>query len=291
MLIKKVRMYNLQTFNNYAGGRVWFYDKNDNKISIGSTLISNSGSSAETDLATMKSKTNYNNQYTVYNGFRTDLDSITSVYMYSSLGFGNTDKTQYFQIEFKTPIEIKYMRYIVAASGETYTKSADIDVTFANGVTKTVSMLNANSVNGYIVRIDFPLYDVVDTVITTTDTNNLKNLSNISALKIDTYEDDETIIRYALSVDSRNTWNVFKNESWSVINLGNLKTEGNTTNELTNISIDNLKKLVVDGSNLDFATILSTNSESVSPVLKSIKIFSTDSLDPQNIVLNNDIYE
>lgn len=291
MLIKKVKIYNLQTFQSYAGGRIWFYDKNNNKIPIGSTIISNTGNTAETDLTIMKSKTNYDGQYSVYNGFRTDLTAITSSYMYSTLGFANTDKTQYFQIEFKTPIEIKYMRYIVAASGETYTKSADIDVTFANGVTKTVSMLNTNSTNGYIIKVKFPLYDVTDTIITTTDTNNLKNLSSISSLKIDTYEGDDAIIRYALSVDDRNTWNVFKDGNWLAIDLVNLKADGNTTDELTSVSIENLEKLITSGGNLDFAVILSTNNESVSPVLKSIKIFSTDSLDPQDIVLNNDNYE
>lgn len=290
MLIKKVRIHNLQTFSSYAGGRIWFYDKDNNKISIGSTVISNTGSYAETDLAIMKSKTNYDGSYTVYNGFRTDLASITSSYMYSTVGFANTDKEQYFQIEFKNPMEIKYMRYIMAASGETYTKSADIDVTFANGVTKTVSPLNENSVNGYIIRVKFPMYDVEDATITTTDSNNLKNLNNVSSIKIESYEDDNTFIRCAMSVDNRNTWNVFKNGSWSAIDLNNLKTEGNTTNELVNIDTDNLRKFVVDGSNLDFVTILGTKSESISPVLKSIKIFSTDLLDPQSIVLNNEDY-
>lgn len=291
MLIKKVKLCNLQSINTYSGGRVWFYDNKNNKISIGTKLISDTGATAETDLVKIESKACYSTSYSAYCGFRTDVSSLASAGMYCTPSYSNTDTTQYFQIEFKTPVDAKYMRYIMAASGETYTKSADIEVTFFDGTVETINVVNTNSANGYVARVKFPGYDTDnDVVITTTNENSFKNLSKISSIDIGSYETTDTIIKYALSIDDRNTWNAFKDGSWTMIDLANLKTEGNTTEELSSINAGDLRKLIVDGSTLNITILLASDSvEKISPILKSIKVTTSDLLNPDGLILSEDL--
>lgn len=292
MLIKKVKLYNLQSINTYSGGRVWFYDNENNKISIGKTVISNTGTTAETELVKIESKTCYSSSYSAYNGFRTDLSSLgnLSASLYCTPSYSNTDTTQYFQIEFKTPVDAKYMRYIMSASGQTYTKSADIEVTFFDGTVETINIVNTNSTDGYVARVKFPGYDTNnDIAVATTDENNFKNLVKVSSIEIDAYENTDTIVKCALSVDGRDTWNIFKDENWSTIELSDLKTNGNTVDELKNTTAGNLRKLIVDGSTLDIVILLASNStEYVSPILKKIKVTTSDLLNPEGLILSED---
>lgn len=290
MLIKKVKICNLQTINSYSGGRVWFYNNEGSKISIGSKVISDNGVIVETDLANLECKACYSTGYSVYNGFRTNVSSISSDTLYCTPSYSNSDTTQYFQIEFKTPVDTKYMRYLMAASDQTYTKSADIEVTFEDGTVETINVVNTNSTNGYVVRVKFPGYDISkDVIVATTDLNNFKDLNKISSIEIDSYEKDDTVMRYALSVDNRSTWNVFKEGNWNTIDLSNLKTEGNTTSELINASASDLRKLIVDGTTLDVTVLLSSNSsEFISPILKKIKVITSDLLNPDGLILSRD---
>lgn len=293
MLVKKVKICNLQqgraTTIADAGGNVWFYDSDDNRISTGTTLISSTGITAETELVKIEAKSYYNGSYVVYNAFNTNASAdITSVSLYATASFANTDKSQYFQCEFKTATNIDYLRYNMSTNNKTMTKEADIEITFANGIIKTIHVTNENSEANHIVRIKMPSYDVNDTIVKTTDNNNLKNLNNIFSIRVDSYEDSDTIIKYAMSVDNRNTWKIFKDGNWNTINLSALKISGNTTNELINITTENLSNFITNGSSLDFIILLGTNNERTSPILKKIEVIVNDLLDPSEFILYND---
>lgn len=136
--------------------------------------------------------------------------------------------------------------------------------TTSASVTPEVSLITINFASEYVKDSDY--------YITTSNSNQIDTLNweEINSITITQTEPDDTIIRYALSVDGRTTWKAYKSGAWNTVTLANLNTDGMTKTEFEALSATEYDSII--GSTLDFAIGLKTTDSTVTPSCSLISI-------------------
>ena len=124
-------------------------------------------------------------------------------------------------------------------------------------------MLTTNELIKYYVT------DNPQSIITTNNTE-VKNITNIKRIQVTQIEPKGTMIRYILSWDDKNTWKIFRNNTWKdVDNLQNenILNEGMDKAELEQVIIE-FREYV----NLNIKCVLMTSYPTEDPSIRKIDI-------------------
>ena len=308
MEIKSFKAYNFgnDTVNgeNRAGGVYRFYDMEENVIQTGDITFINtcsSSGSCEQDinigLVTNEGGCNAGPSYT-YNtvyAFRTDkgltcTNNNFSSNLYSSAPNSNASiKLDFYEPQNVSKIEVNLIS--TSANGDCInSRSCDIDLERTDGTIITLHILhNDYSNRNEILTFEFEKDGEYDQRIhkfktntiskIVTNLNKIENISSISKLKIECIEDNvETFVRFAISIDDKSTWKVFKSNSWSDISENDVINNGNTKDELESLNLSNFSNLFTDGlqHNLDVLVTMKTTNEDISPEISKITVIGIE---------------
>lgn len=264
-----------------CGGRFLFYDIDDNLIESGN-LISQTNTKCETDNFIVTCSGAHEDNYTrfgCYNAIRTDEKTTTNNSFSFVLKLGDT--SSFLKIEFKIPVIIKK---IVCSLKEKSTlgdyanaHKADAVFTYSTNKTDTYTIKHStgsvlNEVNEIYLKqgILKKVYDLNEAKIET-NTNTLTGFCKINSLNIIADEPTNTKLRFAISNDNKTTWYVFKNKSWSVISESDIINNGNTLQEMQNLTSINLNS-ISRNKNIDIIVKMITTDTNTTPSISSIKV-------------------
>lgn len=131
----------------------------------------------------------------------------------------------------------------------------------------------------YSIKVTFPsTYTVGSYYIITDNAMQLNTLDwkQINSCIIEQTTPTDTDVRYAFSNNNKETWQVYKNNSWSTITLNNISTEGMTKEEVESLTSKEWKGILKN--TLDVAICLLSENESASPEVDQIT-FDYDRID------------
>ena len=135
--------------------------------------------------------------------------------------------------------------------------------------------VNNFDTNVYPVCINFESY-VTDTLQTvkTTANSNINDITTLKRIVINSVEEPNTKIRFALSFDGRTTWKVFKDSTWKSLDENKILEDGMTKDEVNALTSDDFKLLsITTNFSLDIYAGMITYDECFSPRLINAKCY------------------
>lgn len=264
-----------------AGGRFLFYDIDDNLVESGN-LISQTNTSCETDNFIVTCSGIHNNDYTgfgCYNAIRTDEKTTTNNNFAFILKQGDTNS--FLKIEFKTPTIIKKVVCSLKEKSTlgNYANAHKADINFTYNTNETDTYTIEHSVGSVFNEIDEiylkqgilnKVYDNNEAKIET-NTNTITGFSKIDSLNIIANEPTNTKLRFAISNDNKTTWYAFKNGSWNIVNESDIINNGNTLQEMQNLTSSDLN-VVSKNKDVDIVVKMITTDSSITPSISSIEV-------------------
>ena len=283
-LIDEIYFDNFNSLNNDGdcGGRYLFYNKDGNLIESGN-IITDTLTYAESENFIMEAYSVWENSTTfkVSNAFRTDISKeiIATPFVFGSFQDKIDNSKQFLKLKFKTPQYISKILCNPAAvdysRAGTNTSNCDIHMKFNNQDIKKITIY-ANTHNQLTTLENFNdinYYDKLTGVIKT-NTNQLKNISKIEKIKIIANELENTKVKIALSVDSKSTYLKFNGTNWDTIQENDIINNGNTINEINNLTYQDFSCLDLTNKTLDFIVCMETSDATVTPNIKKIIVTS-----------------
>ena len=263
--------------NGDCGGRYLFYDKDGKLIESGSVTTDNL-TYAESENFIMQAYSVWKNdsKYKVSNAFRTDTSKgiIASTFCFGSFSNSADAAKLFLRLKFKTP---QYISKILCnpSHNDVATSSCDVHLKlneqeikkykiYANAYNKLTTLENFN---------DICYYDDSIGVIKT-NTNQIKNINKIEKIQIIADELKDTKVKIALSVDSKNTYLKFNGTNWDTIQETDIINEGNTIDEINNLTYQDFFDLNLTNKTLDFIICMETSDVAVTPNIKKIVVTS-----------------
>lgn len=123
-------------------------------------------------------------------------------------------------------------------------------------------------------NINDTLYYNNSTGVIKTNTNQIQNIYKIEKIRIVANELENTKIRVALSTDSKNTYLKFNGTNWDEIQENNVINNGNTINEINNLTYQSFSSLDLANKTLDFIICMETSDVTVTPNIEKIIVTS-----------------
>lgn len=139
----------------------------------------------------------------------------------------------------------------------------------------TIMQVNNFDTDVYPVCINFESY-VTDTLQTvkTTANSNINDITTLKRIVINSVEEPNTKIRFALSFDGRTTWKVFKDSTWKSLDENKILEDGMTKDEVNALTSDDFKLLsIATNFSLDIYAGMITYDECFSPRLINAKCY------------------
>ena len=278
----------INNFGNSAdnGGIFRFYDQDGNLIESGE-LITNTISYAETENFIITCNgTSWNSDSGWYcsGAFRTDINKKCLADTNLYYGYDSGVVGGWVKCEFKTPVKISRIESNIFGSNLTVRASwnsdtATVNVQFEDEVVEdfiyTVKRFNSNYIDSHnISEVAHP----INTIEYIETSNNCRydilekyNKYSISGKRI---LDSDCDLHFAMSFDNRNTYYVYKDENWSIIDKDKeiINSNGMTLEELESINNNLILAEFPSNTNFDlFVTIVNKNSKyGEAPLLKSL---------------------
>ena len=106
---------------------------------------------------------------------------------------------------------------------------------------------------------------------------NIKYFTDIDKIeKIQIIADElkDTKVKIALSVDSKSTYLKFDGTNWDTIQENDIINNGNTINEINNLTYQDFSCLDLTNKTLDFIVCMETSDVTVTPSIKKIIVTS-----------------
>ena len=264
--------------NGDCGGRYLFYNEDGNLIESGS-VITDGLTYAESENFIMEAYSAWDNSYKVSNAFRTDdSKNITRSYGFCFGSFSNpVDNTKLFlRLKFKTPQCISKI-LCNPSHGNIATYNCDIHLKLNEQEIKkyTIHSENYNQLTTLENLNDICYYD--DSIgIVKTNTNQIQNIDKIEKIQIIADELKDTKVKIALSVDSKNTYLKFDGTNWNINQENDIINDGNTIDEINNLTYQDFFNLDLTNKTLDFIICMETSDVAVTPNIKKIIVTSID---------------
>ena len=266
--------------NQNAGGIYRFYDESGDLIESGE-ILNYTGKYAESENFIMESYDYWTlsgtiEAYGIMNAFRTDLEKSvipTSDNMYVC----NISENEYASVKFKIPKKISKIECNPKSKygGYTHTDKCTVNLMLCGEIIKSydVFVSSYNEVKVLENLNDMLYYD--DSIgIVKTNTNQLKNINKIEKIQIIANELKNTKVKVALSVDSKNTYLKFNGTNWNTIQENDIINNGNTINEINNLTYQDFSCLDLTNKTLDFIVCIETSDATVTPNIKKIIVTS-----------------
>ena len=278
----------INNFGNSSdnGGIFRFYDQDGNLIESGE-LITNTISYAETENFIITCNgTSWNSDSGWYcsGAFRTDINKKCLADTNLYYGYDSGVVGGWVKCEFKTPVKISRIESNIFGSNLTVRASwnsdtATVNVQFEDEVVEdfiyTVKRFNSNYIDSHNISEAAHPINTIEYIETS---NNCRydmlekyNKYSISGKRI---LDSDCDLHFAMSFDNRNTYYVYKDENWSIIDKDKeiINSNGMTLEELESINNNLILAEFPSNTNFDlFVTIVNKNSKyGEAPLLKSL---------------------
>ena len=283
LIVDQILINNFTTYNQNAGGIFRFYDENGDLIESGK-ILHYTGTYAESENFIMESYDYWTKSGTVetisiMNAFRTDLEKSAipiSDNMYVSNPLTNND--QYALVKFKTLKKVSKIECNIRSRYANYsnTKSCTVNLMLNDEIIKSFDIETDTQFN--IIQTlenfnDMLYYD--DSIgIIKTSTNQIQNIDKIEKIQIIAGELKDTKVKIALSVDSKNTYLKFDGINWNTIQENDVINNGNTIDEINNLTYQDFFNLDLTNKTLDFIVCMETSNIAVTPNIKKIIVTS-----------------
>ena len=283
LLADQILINNFTTDNQNAGGIYRFYDENGDLIESGK-ILNYTGIYAESENFIMESHDYWNHAGTVeifgiMNAFRTDLTKSVvpisdNVYVTDSL----TNNDQYALVKFKTRKKVSKIECNVRSRYSNYsnTRSCTVNLILNEEIVKSFDIETDTQFNIIQTLENFNdmLYYDNSIGIVKTKTNQIQNIGNIEKIQIVANELENTKVRIVLSTDSKNTYLKFNGTNWDEIQENDVINNGNTINEINNLTYQSFSSLDLTNKTLDFIICMETSDATVTPNIEKIIVTS-----------------
>ena len=261
--------------NGDCGGRYLFYDENGDLIQSGATITS-SATYAETENFIINAYSVWSDGYFPINAFTTynRENPYGTGFAFESFPDKVNNSAQFLQLKFKTPQKISKI-ICNPASSSTYTSNVDMHIKLCGEDLKMFNMKPLKNEHLFYFENfnDIKFYDNTNSIITT-NLNQIQNINNIKKIEIDADQPDNTLIRFAISLDNKNTYLVYQSNSWVTVNESDIIINGNTFDELNTLQPIDFNDLNFTNKTLDIIVVMKTLDENITPFIKSIKVSS-----------------
>ena len=229
----------------------------------------------------MESYSCYNNakMFGIMNAFRTDLEKsvipTTANFFVCYLG-----ESQYANIKFKVPQKISKIEFNLSpvfSQHHAQAKSCTMNLMFNEIIIESFDLESDNINNSIQILTSFNSslsYYNDSTGVIKTNTNQLQNINKIEKIKIVANELENTKVRIALSTDSKSTYLKFNGTNWDTIQENDIINNGNTINEINNLTYQDFSYLDLTNKTLDFIVCMETSDVTVTPNIKKIIVTS-----------------
>ena len=283
LLADQILINNFTTDLYNAGGVYRFYDENGDLIESGK-ILNYTGIYAESENFIMESHDYWNHAgsveiFGIMNAFRTDLTKSVvpisdNVYVTDSL----TNNDQYALVKFKTQKKVSKIECNVRSRYNNYSNTRSCTVNL---------MLNEEIVKSFNIETDTQ-FNIIQTLesfnnmsyyndsigIVKTNANQIQNIGNIEKIQIVANELENTKVRIALSTDSKNTYLKFNGTNWDNIPKNDVINNGNTINEINDLTDQDFSSLNLTNKTLDFMICMETSNTTITPSIEKIIITS-----------------
>ena len=282
ILLTNQILINNFTSSHLIGCIFRFYDENENLIESGEILnYTQEGTYAESENFIMESYSCYNNakMFGIMNAFRTDLEKsvipTTANFFVCHLG-----ESQYANIKFKVPQKISKIEFNLSpvfSQHHAQAKSCTMNLMFNEIIIESFDLESDNINNSIQILTSFNSslsYYNDSTGVIKTNTNQLQNINKIEKIKIVANELENTKVRIALSTDSKSTYLKFNGTNWDTIQENDIINNGNTIDEINDLTYLELSILDLTNKTLDFIVCMETSDVTVTPSIKKIIVTS-----------------
>ena len=275
-MVDEIYFNNFNSWHNDGdcGGRYLFYDENGKLIESGATITS-SATYAETENFIINAYSAWSNSYLPINAFTTygRKDPYGTTFALGSFADKVDNSAQFLQLKFKTPQKIS--KILCNPAHITHTSNVDMYIKLCG---ENLKMFNLKPLNyDHLIYCenfnDIKFYDNINGVIAT-NLNQIQNISNIKKIEIDADQPNNTLIKFAISLDNKNTYLVYQSNSWVTINKSDVIINGNTFGELNTLQPIDFNGLNFTNKTLDIIVMMKTLDENITPSIKSIKVSS-----------------
>ena len=278
-LVDEIYFNNFSSFtsNGDCGGRYLFYNK-DGKLIESGNLITDALTYAESENFIMEAYSVWDSNpvYKVSNAFRTDnsKEIIASTFCFESFSNQADSAKLFLKLKFKTP---QYISKIICnpAHYNIATSSCDIHLKLNEQEIKkyTIHAENYNQLTTLENFNDTYYYDNLTGVIKT-NTNQIKDINKIEKIQIFANELENTKVKVALSVNSKSTYLKFNGTNWDTIQENDIINNGNTIDEINDLTYQDFSCLDLTNKTLDFIVCMETSDAIVTPNIKKIIVTS-----------------
>ena len=283
LIVNQILINNFTTDLYNAGGVYRFYDENGNLIESGN-ILNYTGTHAESENFMMESYDYWNHAGTVeifgiMNAFRTDLEksvvpTSNNIYVTDYLENNN----QYALVKFKTLKKISKIECNMRSRYNDYsnTRSCTVNLILGEETIKSFDVETDAQFNVIQTLENFnDMFYYNDSIgIIKTNTNQIQNIGNIEKIQIIANELKNTKIRIALSTDSKSTYLKFNGTNWDNIQENDVINNGNTINEINNLTYQSFSSLDLTNKTLDFVICMETSDTAITPNIEKIIIMS-----------------
>ena len=270
--------FNSRANNNNCGGRYLLYNEDGSLIESGN-LITDNLTYAESENFIMESYSVWNNSptYRVSYAFRTDDDKNIireSEFCFQSFSNQIDNAKVFLRLKFKTP---QYISKILCnpSHGDVVTSKCDIHLKLNQQEIKKYTIY-AESYNQLtaLENINDMFYYNDSIGIIKTNTNQLQNIGKIEKIQITANELEDTKVRITLSTDSKHTYLKFDGTNWDEVQENDIINNGNTINEINNLTYQDFSSLDLTNKTLDFIICMETSNTTITPSIEKIAITS-----------------
>lgn len=266
-MVKKIIIRNLNSSLKYlALGKIKIYDNNNNTINNNECIISND-IICESENMICKVKGSNIGSY-----------PINLINNSDSYWISNTKNNVDIEIQFKQYINgISKISFIPLPSQDLsigVTEPFDIDIyDYSDNLLQTYNIIpTINKLEEtIIITPEMNKYYIESQygILYTNDSMQVHNVKNISSIEVYQYEPENTKIRYAFSIDNRNSWFTIKNNNITNIDIADINNNGMTKDDMeciNNFSFENI-------TNLDIVMYIITTKKEYTPIFEKIKIY------------------
>ena len=283
LLADQILINNFTTDNQNAGGIYRFYDENGDLIESGK-ILNYTGIYAESENFIMESHDYWNHSgsvevFSIMNAFRTDLTKSVvpisdNIYVTDSL----TNNDQYALVKFKTRKKVSKIELNVRSRYSNYsnTRSCTVNLILNEEIVKSFDIETDTQFNVIQTLENFnDIFYYNDLIsIIKTNANQLQNIGSIEKIQIVANELENTKVRIALSTDSKSTYLKFNGTNWDDIQENDIINNGNTINEINDLTDQDFSSLNLTNKTLDFIICMETSDITVTPNIEKIIVTS-----------------
>ena len=268
------------------GGIFRFYDLNGNLIESGE-LITNTISYAETENFIITCNgTSWNDMPGWYcsGAFRTDANKKCLADTNLYYGYDSGKVGAWVKCEFKTPVKISKIESNIyggnlTVRGNWNTDTATVNVQFENEMINdliyTVTRVEYNHIDSHNISESVHPVNTIEYLETSNNCRyNMLEKYNKYSISGKRISESDCNLHFAMSFDNKNTYYIYKNENWSIIDKDKeiINSNGMTLQELENMNNDLILTQFPSNTYFDlFITVVNKNSKyGKAPLLKSL---------------------